>query len=108
LVDTVFEHDHGVRRAGDHGRNVRIGFMADMFSQRVDLGRPIIDATGLEGTFDFLIEYAPEPESATATVEQDGLGFEEALRDQLGLKMQSQKASMDVMVVDHIEQPSPN
>jgi bla regulator protein blaR1 len=90
------------------GRNVRIGFMADMFSQRVGLGRPIIDGTGLKGTFDFLIEYAPEPQSATATVEQDGPGFEEALRDQLGLKMQSQKASMDVMVVDHIERPSPN
>ena len=37
------------------GRNVTIGFLADMLSQRMDVGRPIVDATGLTGTFDFLL-----------------------------------------------------
>jgi uncharacterized protein (TIGR03435 family) len=90
------------------GRNVTVGFMADMFSQRVDLGRPIVDATGLKGTFDFLIEYAPENQSATAAADQDRPNFREALRDQLGLKMESRKTSMDVMVADHIERPTAN
>lgn len=101
--------------SGLAGRNVTIGMMADMFSQKVDLGRPIIDTTGLKGTFDFLIEYAPEPlnatpepESATAALDQGEPDFAQALRDQLGLKMQSRKAPTDVMVVDHIEHPTAN
>lgn len=95
------------------GRNVTIGFMADMFSQRVDLGRPMIDTTGLTGTFDFLLEFTPESRVATppgtnAAADPDGPSFEQALRDQLGLKLESRKSSMDVMIVDHIEHPSEN
>ena len=94
------------------GRNVTIGFMADMFSQRVDLGRPMIDATGLTGTFDFLLEFTPEsktpaPDTNTAA-DPDGPSFEQAVRDQLGLKFESRKSSMNVMVFDHVEHPSEN
>jgi uncharacterized protein (TIGR03435 family) len=96
------------------GRNVTIAFMADMFSQRVNAGRPMIDATGLTGTFDFLIEFVPD--SQTPAVPPDvnfpqpaaGPSFEEALQDQLGLKMQSRKSEMQMIVVDHVEHPSPN
>lgn len=108
--------------SGLAGRNVTIGMLAGMLSQRVNLGRPIIDATGLKGTFDFLIEYAPElqsampaakgamqePQSITATAGQDEPDIVQALRDQLGMKMQSRKAPMDVMVLDHIEHPTAN
>lgn len=96
------------------GRNVTIGFMADMFSQRVDLGRPMIDATGLAGNFDFLLEFTPESRGPTppgvnvTPIDQDGPTFEEALRDQLGLKMESRKSLMDIVVVDHVEHPSEN
>ena len=94
------------------GRNVTIGFMADMFSQRVDLGRPMIDETGLTGTFDFLLEFTPEPKSSTpnsnTAPDPNGPTFEQALRDQLGLKMESRKSSMEVIVVDHVEHPSEN
>jgi uncharacterized protein (TIGR03435 family) len=94
--------------SGLAGRNVTIGFMADMFSQRVDPGRPIIDAMGLGGTFDFLIEFAPEPQGTPLPADQNGPDFEQALRQQLGLKLRSQKGSIDVMVVDHIERPTEN
>lgn len=87
------------------GRNVTIAFMADMFSQRVQPGRPIIDATGLRGKFDVLIEFVPE---SKAESDPDGPRFEQALRDQLGLKMESRRSPMDIMVVDHIERPSEN
>jgi uncharacterized protein (TIGR03435 family) len=65
------------------GRNVTIALMADMFSQRVEPGRPIIDATGLQGKFDFLIEFVPQ---AKAELDPNGPQFEQALRDQLGSK----------------------
>jgi uncharacterized protein (TIGR03435 family) len=95
------------------GRNVTIAFMADMFSQRVDLGRPMIDAAGLSGTFDFLLEFTPEFRAQMAPgsnppPDPDGPAFEQAVRDQLGLKLQSRKAPMKVMVLDHVEHPSEN
>ena len=85
------------------GRNVTIGFMADLLSQRVNLGRPMIDATGLTRTFDFLLEFTPEPQGLNAPPDPDGPTFVQALRDQLGLKLESRKSSMDVIVVDHVE-----
>ena len=92
------------------GRNVTIGFMADMFSQRVDRGRPMIDATGLPGKFDFVLEFTPDgPTPATAGEPQsDGPTFEEALTDQLGLKAESRKSLMDVIVLDNVERPTQN
>jgi bla regulator protein blaR1 len=92
------------------GRNVTIGFMADMFSQRVDRGRPMVDATGLPGKFDFVLEFTPEgPAAAPAGEPQsEGPTFEEALTDQLGLKAESRKSLMDVIVLDRVERPTEN
>jgi bla regulator protein BlaR1 len=87
------------------GRNVTIALMADMFSQRTDPGRPIIDATGLHGKFDFQIEFVPEAKTES---DPDGPRFEQALPDQLGLRMESRRSPMAIMVVDHIERPSEN
>jgi len=76
--------------------------MADMLSQRVDLGRPIVDATGLAGAFDFLLEFTPEPKvpappGSNASAEPDGPSFQQAVQDQLGLKLQPRKSSMEVI-----------
>jgi len=95
------------------GRRVTIGFIADTFSAGTNLGRPMIDQTGLSGTFDFTLEWAqerrgPMPPGAEAQPELTGPTFQEALRDQLGIKLQSQKGPISVMVVDHVERPSAN
>ena len=87
------------------GSNVTIASMADMFSQRIDLGRPISDATGLQRKFDFAIEFVPQ---SKAESDPDGPQFDQALRDQLGLKMESRRSPMDIMIIDHIERPSGN
>jgi len=87
------------------GRDVTIASMGDMLSQRVDPGRPIIDATGLQGKFDFAIEFVPQ---SKAESDPDGPQFEQALRDQLGLKMESRRSSMSMIIVDHIERLSGN
>jgi uncharacterized protein (TIGR03435 family) len=96
------------------GRNVTLSFIADTFSAGVNLGRPIIDQTGLTGTFDFTLEWTQErPPSAPtavpdASTETTGPTFEEALRDQLGLKLQSRKGPLRVLVVDRVERPTAN
>jgi len=95
------------------GRNVTIGFIADTFSAGTNLGRPMVDQTGLSGRFDFTLEWTPErrvqaPSGADVDPDSSGPSFEEALREQLGIKLQSQKGSVSVLVVDHVERPSAN
>jgi len=94
------------------GRNVAIGFIADTFSAGTNLGRPMIDETGLPGTFDFTLEWSQDlagpAQPANTTPDPTGPSFEQALRDQLGIKLQSRKSSMSVPVVDRVERPSAN
>ena len=97
---------HGRLRFG--ARNVTIGFIADTFSAGTGLGRPMIDRTGLSGKFDFTLEWAPERRGADVPPDSADLTFEEALREQLGIRLQSQKGPMRVLVVDHVERPSGN
>jgi len=98
----------GLVRAG--GRNVTLAFIADTFSAGAGFDRPMIDATGLAGTFDFTLEFAPERRGSGAAPDVDPPGptFTEALRDQLGIKLQSQKGLVSVPVLDHLERPSAN
>jgi uncharacterized protein (TIGR03435 family) len=89
------------------GRRVTIGFIADTFSAGVNLGRPMIDQTGLSGTFDFTLEWTPD-RRGEAEPDSTSLSFEEALREQLGIKLQAQKGAVSVLVIDHVEHPSAN
>ena len=95
------------------GRNVTISFLADSLSAGSQLGRPMIDQTGLTGTFDFTLEYTPElrgplPPGADFQPDSSGPSFEEALQEQLGIKLKSEKGPVKVLVLDHVEHPSEN
>ena len=83
---------------------------ADYLAGQSDL--PIIDLTELRGKYDIVLYYSrPVPISAnpTAIPADNGLDLPAALREQLGLELQTRKTRVDVLVIDHIEQtPSPN
>jgi len=75
------------------------------------LSRPVLDQTGLSGTLDFVIEWTPEfngPPPPNFQPDPSGPTFLEALKEQLGLKLQPQTGPVDVLVIDHVEEPSPN
>ena len=65
-------------------------------------GRPVIDRTGLKGSYDisFQVPLAPEDDRESAV--------SSALQDQLGLKITTQKATVDTIVIHYIEAPSEN
>jgi uncharacterized protein (TIGR03435 family) len=69
------------------------------------LGRTIIDKTGLTGNYDFTLEYAPEE---GASPSDSAPSIFTALQEQLGLKLESTKGPVDVIVIDHIEKPTEN
>lgn len=98
-------------RAG--ARNVTMAFIAKQLSGMGNLGRPALDQTGLTGIFDFVIEWVPEanapvPVGADFQPDPAGPSFLEALKEQLGLKLDSQKGPSEFLVIDHIEHPSEN
>ena len=48
------------------------------------------------------------PQSADAQLDSGVPTFSEALKEQLGLKLQATRARIEVHIIDHVEQPSPN
>jgi uncharacterized protein (TIGR03435 family) len=65
------------------------------------VGRPVVDRTGLPGTYSFSIRFAHTDDS-------DDPDVATALREQLGLKLESTKTNVDMVVIDHIEKPDRN
>lgn len=63
-------------------------------------GRPLLDRTGLTGTFDADMQWTPEA--------GDGPSFVTALQEQLGLRLEPAKTSLDYLVIDHVERPDPD
>jgi uncharacterized protein (TIGR03435 family) len=66
-------------------------------------GRRIEDRTGLKGSFDFEIEWAPEE-----TADSVDPSLSTVLKEQLGLKLQSAKGAIEFLVIDQIAHPSAN
>jgi len=82
--------------------------IADSFSSS-EVDRPVVDRTGLIGKYDFYIEFSPEPQTGSNfEPDPNGPTFLQALKEQLGLKLDNETGSVESIVVDHIEQPSEN
>jgi uncharacterized protein (TIGR03435 family) len=92
------------------GRSVTMGRIAGFLTNPfTGVDRPVLDRTGLTGTFDFSLEWSLAPDSAQplgSPLEDPGPTFLEALRQQLGLKLKSTKGPVDVLVIDHVEHPT--
>ncbi len=71
------------------------------------LGKIVIDKTGLDGRYDFTLEWSPDTDSA-ATADSAAPSLVTALREQLGFRLETQKAPVEVLVIDHIERPTAN
>ena len=69
--------------------------------------RPVVDQTGLTGTYDIKFEATPDFRLGTNPDPHD-ISILTALPEQTGLKLQSEKDMLDVVVVDHVAAPSPN
>jgi uncharacterized protein (TIGR03435 family) len=79
--------------------------------QRIVLDRPVVDQTGLTGTFEIQFEFTREdPQSLGMSEPPEGAppNVFLAIQSQLGLKLQPTKAPVDVFVIDHAEKPSEN
>jgi uncharacterized protein (TIGR03435 family) len=99
-------------------RNSTLDVIASSLPGLGALGRPVVNQTGLDGKYDFTLEWFDEagafPRRTTGPGAQDvapepqGPGFLAAFCDQLGLKLESSKGPVQFMVIDHVERPSDN
>jgi bla regulator protein blaR1 len=81
------------------------------------VGGPVIDETGIQGNFDFSMDWAPDDLSARRPADAgdppvapdlNAPSFFSALREQLGLKLEAGKGPVEVLVIDHAEKASEN
>jgi bla regulator protein blaR1 len=101
------------------GGGVTTEMLARMLSQQV--GSTVLDKTGLSGKYEYELHWISDhnmggmgipatagPSGREPQQEGDGPSLFTALQEQLGLKLVSQKVPVEVLVIDHIQQPSPN
>jgi uncharacterized protein (TIGR03435 family) len=109
----VFPAGRGGRTEGRPGCNRWTGFNLSMQeivkTLSFNLGRKIVDATGLKGKYDIDITWYREwsgPQELVGEEPADfphGPSFTHAVRDQLGLELISKQGPGDIVVVDHVE-----
>jgi len=73
-------------------------------------GRQIVNRTGLKGGFDLDLKWTPEPPAGdrNPAVSSTGPSIFTALEEQLGLKLESTRGPIEVLVIESVEQPGPN
>ncbi len=91
---------HSSSSSGRHyeGKCVNMAAFADFLARRIDL--PVLDMTQLRGYYDMKLDWPEDPDSADNPSKP---ALRDAIEEQLGLKLESRKAPLEILVVDHIE-----
>jgi uncharacterized protein (TIGR03435 family) len=96
---------------GGRGQMVEMNFtrwsmarLAEQIAGNED--RKVVDKTGLAGSYDFTLSYLQD--RGADAPKQDGPSLFAAVQEQLGLRVESQKGPVEILVIDHVERPSPN
>jgi len=97
--------------------NASMGLLTDTLARLHELGAEggftvgelIVDKTGLTGTYDWTLNWAPDtvPQGGDAG-DSGGPSLFTALQEQLGLKLERTKAPVEVLVIEHVERPTEN
>jgi len=112
----------GLQRRGDPHLTVEGGTMPYLAKHlSLTLGRTVVDKTGLTGRYDYKLDWTPDMDlaatgpmpgypqrAAVQAPDPSGPSIFTAIQEQLGLKLESQKGPVEILVVDRVEQPSEN
>jgi bla regulator protein blaR1 len=84
------------------------GATMDMLSTALanQVERPVVDRTGLAGSFNFKLNWASL--DAATTSDESGPSIFTAVREQLGLELRAAKGPAEVLIIDHVERPTAN
>jgi len=95
------------------GNNVRRTFGVWSFAATTSMlqlliDRKLVDRTGLKGFYELDFEYDPRTTQTVTNADDLGVSFFTALQEQLGLKLERQRETMGVLVIDSVEMPTEN
>jgi uncharacterized protein (TIGR03435 family) len=97
------------------GRHVSVGQVAALLTGRT--GRMVIDETGIDGRYDLELTWTPEnapppggptPDGSAAPFDPSGPSIFTAVREQLGLRLDTTRGPMQVLVIESVHRPSDN
>lgn len=101
----------GFRRfapGGISARGMTLDEFASGISTHADVQRVVRNRTALAGKFDLDVEYAPDAPGDSQSTPPAGVGLSTAMKEQLGLRLESAKGPVDVFVIDRVERPTPD
>lgn len=96
------------------GHTIAHGVTMSLLAQVLEMpvSRNVVDHTGLQGRFDVELQYTPDRLQLRGpdvpANDSNGVSVFTTLREQLGLKLEPTKAAVDVLVIDHVEKPTPD
>ena len=82
----------------------------DVIAQAVAgrMGAPVVDKTGFEGQWSFTVYYSPDDAGLQPPTNPNLPSFVTALEEQLGLRLESTRGRVEVLVVDSADRPTPD
>ena len=101
-----FLQGQGVSIGNGHSPEYHFASLVRMLTQQ-QLGRLVIDKTGLTAKYDFTLQWTPDTNQGAPT-ENSAPSLFTAIQEQLGLKLQPERDSVPLLVIDHVERPSAN
>lgn len=87
-------------------KNTDMDLFAQVLAREMDL--PVVNETELKGLFDFKLHWTPENLRPSDDSGKDEVSIFTALEEQLGLRLHSAKAPVEVLVIEQVEKPSEN
>jgi uncharacterized protein (TIGR03435 family) len=98
---------HENSATGMIAKSITMRELADYLSD--PLNAPLTDNTGLDGRYDFVIDFTPYVDMERTTERPDPAGvLRYALKGELGLELTQTKAPVEILVVDHVDPPTAN
>jgi len=101
---------NGNGRIAVQGSDHTVALLAEQLART--LGRVVVDKTGVDGRFDLTLQWSSDDASqggpGAASLAADGPSLFTAIQEQLGLKLESEKGPVPILVIDHLEMPSEN
>ena len=88
-----------------NAQGVTVAVIAQELAKNV--GRVVVDETGIEGRFDVDLKWTPDDGAVNGDADAPPSIFT-AVQEQMGLKLEAQKGPVEVLVIDHLEEPSEN
>jgi uncharacterized protein (TIGR03435 family) len=98
------------------GTIAAVGWSMETFTSALSpfVNRVVVDRTGRIGLFDFELKWTPDtlprqpPDAPPLNIDPNGPSIFTALQEQLGLRLESARGPVDVVVIDNVEHPTPD